>query len=137
MSKPRRKNLKKVLIVLFVILAILLTPKLVIYYLNNGNPYHKYLMNKYVPNHLEEQGYSDNDIIEQKYIDPKHPVNKKIYHGHYLVVFKDEPDLEYFYGVTKLKKRVVQFCEKSKNRSNYITEKTLHSESECITQFNQ
>ncbi|MGE7943977.1 DUF3139 domain-containing protein [Lysinibacillus xylanilyticus] len=33
-----------------------------IYVLNNGNPYTKYIANKYVPKYLEEQRYTDDKI---------------------------------------------------------------------------
>ncbi|MFJ5625510.1 DUF3139 domain-containing protein [Peribacillus loiseleuriae] len=108
-----------------------------IYLLNNGNPYHNYLVNKHIPAHLEQLGYTDEDIVEQHMIAPKHGVNHSVYHEHYMVIFKDEPQLEYLYGVTKKGKNVVQFCEKetliAKNTYGYMTtEKTNHSESECI-----
>jgi hypothetical protein len=55
------------------------------------------------------------------------------------VIFKDEPQLEYLYGLTKKGKSVVQFCEKNKvmdrNGIRYVEQtidKTNHSESECI-----
>jgi len=135
--KLKRKTLKKTIIAMLLVATVLVTPMIVIYFLNNGNPYHRYLVNKYIPKHLEEQGYSDSDIAEQRYVDPKHTLNRKVYHGHYLVVFKDEPELQYFYGVTKFKKDVVQFCEKSGKNNESVTEKTHHSESECIDQFDK
>ena len=85
-----------------------------IYLLNNGNPYHNYLVNKYVPAHLEQLGYTDEDIVEQHIIAPKSAANHSVYHPRYMVIFKDEPQLEYLYGLTKKKKNVVQFCEKIK-----------------------
>jgi hypothetical protein len=107
------------------------------YILNYGNPYERYIVNKYIPDHLETMGYTDADIVKQSYIQPKHGINNSVYHGHYMVVFKDEPQLEYLYGVTKEGKEVVQFCEKETliAKSTYgdmTTEKTNHSEKDCI-----
>ncbi|MBP3950236.1 DUF3139 domain-containing protein [Bacillus sp. YZJH907-2] len=108
-----------------------------IYVLNNGNPYERYLANKYIPSHLEDMGYGEEDILKQLYIETKHSINNNVYHGHYKVIFKDEPQLEYLYGVTKNGKNVVQFCEKetlitSNTYAEMTTEKTIHSEQECI-----
>lgn len=116
---------------------IVLIPIVVVYILNNGNPYEEYIVNKNVPAHLEKMGYTDEDIIKQSYVQPKHTINSDFYHGHYMVVFKDEPHLEYLYGVTKEEKKVVQFCEKETliDENMYgemTTEKTIHSESECM-----
>ena len=46
------------------LLIIIVTPIVAIYFLNNGNPYTKYLANKNVPVYLEEQGYTESDIEE-------------------------------------------------------------------------
>lgn len=131
---------KKFLIISFsiIFLVILLLPFATIYFLNNGNHYEKYIVNKYIPTHLVAMGYTADDIIEQSYIQPKHMINNSVFHGHYMVVFKDEPELEYLYGVTKRGGNVVQFCEKEvlieKNTyGDMTTEKTNHSQKECIS----
>lgn len=104
--------------------------------LNNGNPYTKYLANKNVPVYLEEQGYKESDIEKSHFVEPKHIINKDFYHGHYMVVFKDEPDVTYYYGITKKGKQVKQFCEKDKLLSNGVTDifegETKHSEEKCV-----
>lgn len=82
------------------------------YLLNFGNPIHKFVANRYVPEYLKKQVYEDDDISESHYVEPKHRVNKDYYHGHYTVVFKDEPYMYYYYGVSKKSKEVVQFCER-------------------------
>ncbi|MFC0561525.1 DUF3139 domain-containing protein [Halalkalibacter alkalisediminis] len=131
-------NKKLFIIILSIIfIGIVLVPIVTIYFLNNGNPYEKYIVNKYIPAHLEKSGYTDDDIIKQSYIQPKHGINNSVYHGHYMVVFKDEPQLEYLYGVKKRGKKVVQFCEKKtliaeNTYQDMTTEKTNHSEKECI-----
>ena len=116
------------------IIGIFLFIFVTLYLINNGNPYHKYLVNKYIPAHLEQLGYTDEDIVDQHMIAPKHGVNHSVYHEHYMVIFKDEPQSEYLYGLTKKGKNVVQFCEKRKR--NYYEEdtieKTNHSESKCM-----
>lgn len=117
------------------LLAVIAAPFITIYFLNNGNPYHKYLVQKYIPEHLEEVGYKDSDIQQQSYSQPKHTISKEVYHGHYAVTFNDEPDLQYYYGVTKKGKNVVQFCSKHHASGESITTETKHSEKDCIDQF--
>ncbi|WP_343031591.1 DUF3139 domain-containing protein [Metabacillus lacus] len=114
-------------------LGLISIPFAFLYVLNNGNPYERYLVSKYLPTHLEELGYSDEDILNQSYIETKHSINNSVYHGHYRVVFKDEPHLEYLYGVTRGRKNVVQFCEKEILISGErTTDKNNHSEKNCI-----
>lgn len=119
-----------------ILLLIIATSFVFIYLLNNGNPYTKYLANKNVPVYLEEQGYTESDIEESHYVEPKHIINKDFYQGHYMVVFKDEPDVTYYYGITKKGKQVKQFCEKDKLLPDGITDiiegETKHSEGNCI-----
>ncbi|MEW9676082.1 DUF3139 domain-containing protein [Lentibacillus sp. L22] len=118
-----------------ILLIVIATPFVFIYLLNNGNPYTKYLANKNVPVYLEEQGYTENDIEESHYVEPKHGINSDFYHGHYMVIFKDEPEVTYYYGITKKGKQVKQFCEKDILSSDGITdtieENTKHSEKDC------
>ncbi|MGE8078297.1 DUF3139 domain-containing protein [Peribacillus loiseleuriae] len=120
------------------LLIILSIPFVIIYLLNNDNPYDKYLVNKYIPLHLEKMGYLEDDIMKQSYIQPKHGINYDVYQqGHSMVVFKDEPQFEYLYGVTKRGKEVIQFCEKESliaenHYGDMNTTKTNHSEKECI-----
>lgn len=117
------------------LLIIIVTPIVAIYFLNNGNPYTKYLANKNVPVYLEEQGYTENDIVESHYVEPKHVINNDFYQGHYMVIFKDEPEVTYYYGITKKGKTVKQFCEKDILYSGGIidttTKNTKHSEKDC------
>ncbi|MCG3087465.1 DUF3139 domain-containing protein [Sporosarcina cyprini] len=125
----------KLLLILLLIIGFISLPKIIIYFLNNGNPYDKTVVTKHVPAYLEKQGYTDSDIAEQRYLEPKHTINRKVLHGHYVVIFKDEPGLEYYYGVTKFRKKVVQFCGKEDQSGELITEKTKHSEKDCLDQF--
>ena len=121
-----------------IILSLVLTiaiPYIFIYYLNNGNPYTKYLANRNVPTHLEKQGYTDSDLEASHYVEAKHTINSDYYHGHYMVIFKDEPEVTYYYGVAKKGKAVKQFCEKDILSSDGVTDtsekKTKHSEEDC------
>jgi len=131
------RNMKKniwiaISVTLLIVIAI---PIVSIYLLNNGNPYTKYLANKNVPVYLEKQGYTESDIVESHYVEPKHGTNSDFYHGHYMVIFKDEPEITYYYGITKKGKKVKQFCEKDVLSSDGITdtttENTKHSEKDC------
>lgn len=122
--------------VLIILTFIIGVPFSILYLLNNGNPYDKYMVNKYIPAYLEEQGYSSKDIQEAHYVEPKHSINKDYLHGHYRVVFKDEPRLDYYYGLSKKGHHVKQFCEKDGHHPNnavYINEEiTKHSEKDCV-----
>ncbi|WP_432760152.1 DUF3139 domain-containing protein [Lysinibacillus zambalensis] len=110
-----------------------------IYVLSNGNPYAKYIANKYVPEYLEEKGYTDEIIEKSHYVEPKYLINKDFYHGHYMVIFKDEPNTTYYYGITKNGKQVQQFCEKDVLSAEGVTDlfkgETKHSEKECKYSF--
>ena len=107
------------------------------YVLSNGNPYTNYIADKKVPKYLEEKGYTVNDIEESHYVEPKHTINKDFYHGHYMVIFKDEPAVTYYYGITKKGKQVKQFCEKDTIPFYSIAEsETKHSEVKCINSLN-
>lgn len=128
---------KKVVIALIsmALLIVIIIPLILFNVLTNGNPYTKYIVDKKVPLYLESQGYSDSHIEESYYIEPKHMIDSKFYQGHYMVIFKDEPQVTYYYGVTKEGKQVKQFCEKDKESSAGVTditeENTKHSEEQC------
>ena len=111
-------------------------PYAIVYLLNNGNPYTKYIANSHVPVYLESKGYTENDIEESHYVEPKHSVNKDFYHGHYMVIFKDEPVVTYYYGITKKGKQVKQFCEKYELSfdvvEDTIEKEAKHDEEECV-----
>lgn len=85
---------------------------------------------------MEEQGYTESDIEESHYVEPKHIINKDFYQGHYMVAFKDEPDVTYYYGITKKGKQVKQFCEKDKLLPDGVTDifegETKYSEEKCV-----
>ncbi|MBU9714916.1 DUF3139 domain-containing protein [Evansella tamaricis] len=120
--------------VFFIILAI---PVGYIYLLNNGNPYTKYLVEKNVPVYLEQQGYSTEEIMEARYVEPKYLINRNFHHGHYMVKFVDEPDTTYYYGIMKKGTDVVQFCEKDLLTGGGVTHtititETIHSEENCV-----
>jgi len=93
------------------------------------------MADKNTPEYLQEMGYTENDIEDAHYVEPKHTINREFYHGHYMVIFKDEPDVTYYYGITKKGKRIQQFCEKDKLSSDGVTEtiedETKHSEENC------
>ena len=123
------------ILVLFV-LVVVVAPLSLLYVLNNGNPYTNYIADKRVPKYLEKIGYTKQDIEESHYVEPKNMINKDFYHGHYMVIFKDEPDVTYYYGIAKKGKQVKQFCEKDRLTSDGVTDTiesvTKHSEEHCI-----
>ncbi|WP_043932557.1 DUF3139 domain-containing protein [Bacillus sp. EB01] len=104
--------LKKTIIVGIVTGFFVLAPLAGFYILNYVNPIYEYIAKRYVPEYLNKQGYGDVEISDAHYIEPKHRINNDYYHGHYSVVFKDEPFMYYYYGVSKKGKKVVQFCER-------------------------
>ncbi|WP_338751196.1 DUF3139 domain-containing protein [Bacillus sp. FJAT-52991] len=130
------KKLVGILVIMGIVIA---SPFIFLYLLSNGNPYTKYIANKYVPEYLEDKGYTTDEIEEAHYVEPKHLINKDFYHGHYMVIFKDEPDTTYYYGITKRGKHVKQFCEKDRLLENGVTDiienETKHSEKSCVSYF--
>lgn len=136
MGRRMMKNKKRLVIVSnLVIFIILALPFGFFYVLNNGNPLTKYIADKKVPVYLMEKGYSMDDLKESHYVEPKHTINRKFYHGRYMVVFNDEPAITYYYGITKIRHKVKQFCEKDKISSigiaDTINDETKHSEKDC------
>ena len=126
-------------ILAFIIFVIVLFPFVVFYLLNFGNPYINLLANYYVPKHLEALGYDDEDMLEAHYIEPKMIVNNDFHHGHYMVIFKDEPDMTYYYGVTKKGKDVFQFCEKdyldARGTTNIVDSAGQYSDEICVSMY--
>lgn len=119
-----------------IVLFILSAPFILLYVLNNGNPITKYMVHRYIPAYLENQGYTKDDMQNAHYVEPKYIINKDYYHGHYMVIFKDEPEITYYYGLSKRGKKVKQFCEKDELLPNGVTdineESTKHSEQDCV-----
>jgi hypothetical protein len=81
-------------------------------------------------------GYTTDVMEEAQYVEPKYTINRDFYHGHYMVIFKDEPNIRYYYGLTKKGKQVKQFCEKDQVLEDggieLIKKKTKYSEKNCI-----
>ncbi|WP_147535959.1 DUF3139 domain-containing protein [Bacillus marasmi] len=110
------------------------------YWLNYGNPIDKFIANRYVPKYLKNNGYSNDEILEAHYVDPKNLINKDFYHGHYLVRFQDEPEMNYYYGILKKSKKVKQFCERDWNGATGVEpvdyydkrNKSKHLEKDCV-----
>ncbi len=131
--KKKRMKVAAISVTVFIIVVIL--PVCLLYTLNNGNPITKFIANKKVPAYLLENGYEEDELYESHFIEPKHTINKKFFHGHYKVVFEDETEITYYYGVTKIRNKVKQFCEKDKLHPDGITVtvkgETKHSEKEC------
>lgn len=123
---------KWLFILITLLLIITLTPFAVIYLMNNGNPYERYLLDKYIPPHLEKMGYTDQEILDAHYAEEKDSNNAEYYHGNYMVKFKEEPNVTYYYGLSKKGKHVVQFCERDDETTHTINGPSIHSESLCV-----
>ncbi len=132
------RNRLSALITIIIILAVFTVPAAYLYVLNNGNPYTKYIVNQHVPDYLKEKGIPQDMIKKSHYVEPKYLINGDFYHGHYMVIFKDEPDITYYYGGTNKGKQVEQFCEKDKVSSDVtkiVEHQTQHTEKGCIGMF--
>ena len=134
MRTPNERKPLVTKLITFVVLVIL-APTAFIYVLNHGNPYENYLVNKYVPSHLEKMGFTDEDIIEQHESNPNMSSNKDYYHTQYTVRFKEEPDIAYYYGVRKKTKDIKQFCERYSPKYRDIEKPTKHSEDDCVNYY--
>ncbi|OCA92990.1 hypothetical protein A8F95_02340 [Bacillus wudalianchiensis] len=123
------------IIVILMLIIVFLLPVAVIFRLNYGSPYQDYLLNKHVPPYLEKTGYADEDILEQHTGYPNESSNKDYFHTQYIVKFKDEPDITYYYGVRKKGKIVKQFCERYSPKYRNISGPTKHSEDDCVNYY--
>lgn len=136
--KTQRVKVAIHMIIYILVVSILLLPIGFIYLLNNGNPYTHYVLNKKLPAYLEQRGYSDEEILQQHTVEPKLIINKDYYHAHYMVIFKDEPDVTYYYGMKKREQSIDQFCEKDvlvEGVTTTNTEQTKYSEETCVSMF--
>ncbi|UNL83198.1 DUF3139 domain-containing protein [Priestia koreensis] len=134
-----RKMVKLTSIILGIIVALcvmILTPVgYVIYALNNGDPYENYVLDKYVPSYLTEQGYEEKDIKEKiiTYLGG----NDSYFESKYRVEFNDEPGVYYFYAVKLYGKQVSQLCFQESiydpSIKNHIPETGLHKEKNCTS----
>lgn len=130
------KKLKRIILAVIVFfMLIIAAPFFLIFLLNFGNPYEEYFINKYVPVYLENRGYTEKQIIEQHDINQNTSSNKDYFHTQYMVKFKDEPDIEYYYGVRKTNKEVTQFCERYSDVYRDIKQPTKHSEENCVKYY--
>ncbi len=80
--------------------------------------------------HLAELGYQEKDYKENHVIEPKTVINKDYFLTQYMVVFKDDPDVTYYYGKNKKTGKIVQFCEKDE-LSVTNDGKTKYNEPHC------
>ncbi|WP_436374918.1 hypothetical protein [Cytobacillus sp. BC1816] len=51
--------------------------------------------------HLDGTGYDENDFQEHSDNIPKMDINLDFYQAHYYIIFKDEPNIIYYYGKKK------------------------------------
>ncbi|QXE02836.1 DUF3139 domain-containing protein [Terribacillus sp. DMT04] len=125
-----------------ILLLLISTPFVILYLMNNGNPYTRFWTEKQVPAHLAEQGYTEDDYLEAYWVLPNYRINKDIYTDGFVVRFKDEPNVVYTYGVKRHGKEVVQYCEKEIGEAesddalqivkSMDEPSAKHSESTCI-----
>lgn len=124
---------KKILLGVVIVLLLIVfgVPASFLYILQNGNPYTRYLADKHIPEYLENQGYTKKDFKDAHYAEVNYSVNKKIYSGMYDVIFNDETNVIYSYGITRKGKDVVQLCEIQGVHAQPVT-KAIHSEESCV-----
>lgn len=127
------KERKWLFILITLLLIIVLTPFTIIFLINIGNPYERYLLDKHIPSYLEKMGYTDENLIDAHYAKVSGLNNEDYYDGIYTVKFKDEPNMFYYYGLSKKGKNVTQYCKRYDGTKNTITGETKHSENDCVS----
>jgi len=125
-----------IFIIGLVIMIILLVPISWVYIISDGHPYSMFLINKTATAHLEDRGYSKDDMFESHYVHENNMGNNNYCKGQYMVVFQDELDVVYYYGVTKDNHEVVQLAEKEITLENeeieFTSKHTKHTEEHCV-----
>ncbi|RDI39931.1 DUF3139 domain-containing protein [Falsibacillus pallidus] len=129
---------KLIILSIFVsFLSIASAPFIFIYILNHGNPIMNHVIGKEGKEYLKAGGYSNKDILKQAAYPNYQSINRNYFNTIYQVVFKDEPEMTYYYGKEKYFGDIVQFCEKDTKEGGIytktITTKTEHSEASCIS----
>lgn len=124
------------LFILFTIIIVIGVPICTLFIISDGHPYDMYTVNKAVPQHLTQLGYSEDDFYETRYVTEANLANDDYYNGCYSVIFNDEPTITYYYCVAKHKKTVKQIIEKDEQLTDgsYIVNSNncLHSEAHCV-----
>ena len=130
--KEKMKDNFGLIFIIFVIVLVLSVPFATLYIMSEGHIYSMYIVRKEASEHLKNIGYTNEDIIEARYVVSDSMSNNEYYAGCYSVIFKNEPEITYYYGVAKENKQVCQFAEKDEklNDGSYISNfgKCLHSE---------
>lgn len=131
--KEKFKNNFGLFFTIFVVIIVIGVPLGTVFAVSGGHPYSMYTISKEVSDHIEELGYTDDDLLESHYVNDTTLINDDYYEGCYQVIFKDEPEITYYYGVTKKNHKVCQFSEKDEQLQDgsYITNygQCHHSES--------
>lgn len=124
------------LIIILVVLIVILTPIFGALIISGGHPYSLLIINKQVKEHLKGFGYTKEDIAEAHYIQDNDLDDRLFYEGLYMVKYNDEPNVMYYYAVTKDTKTVKQMIEKEEilvNGEIKITKANRkHTEANCI-----
>ena len=130
------KNKPALFLICLVILIIIAVPIAGIFIISDGHPYDMYVVNKAASAHLQSNGYSKDDLLEAHYVHKSSLDNANYCDGQYMVVFEDEPDIAYYYSVSKDQHDVVQIAEKDYTSKDgtceTITDVTKHTEQNCI-----
>lgn len=131
------KNKPAILLISLVILILIAVPIAGLFIISDGHPYDMYMVNKAAAAHLENNGYTKDDILEAHYVHGSNLEEEDYYAGQYMVVFNDEPDITYYYGVSKENHHVAQIAEKDCTLEDgtlkTTTNTTKHTEDHCIT----
>ena len=129
-------NKPALFLICIVILIVIAVPIAGIFIISDGHPYDMYVINKAAAAHLQNNGYSEDDLLEAHYVHKSNLDNANYCEGQYMVVFKDEPDIAYYYSVSKENHNVVQVAEKDctleDGSCKIITDATKHTEEHCI-----
>lgn len=130
----KRKPIKWIVLLFAGSFALFVTGGL--YVINEGNPVNRLQADRLIPPALAEKGFKKEDIRSAFYVEPKHLINKEYAHGHYQVIFEDEPHTVYYYGYRKKDKGVDQFCEwESVTAPTGKPKDPIHLEQACVSSY--
>jgi hypothetical protein len=132
-EKSRRKLAAFLFVTSFILFALGIYVGYNLYTLKYGNPSDSKIVRENVTSYLKSEGFQSGDFIGAHYAYSEGVMNPTVYHGQFLIRFKDEPKVVYDYGVLKGSKKVVQFCQKEEIPDGYDTSKLKHNEKSCIS----
>ena len=134
--QKKEKNKPALFLIFLVIFILVSVPIAGIFIISDGHPYEMYVIKKAAVAHLESNGYTEDDFYEAHYVQGSNIKNNDYYEGQYMVVFQDEPNITYYYGVSRKNRHVTQIaakdCTLQDGTIRTTTQTTKHTEAHCI-----